>query len=85
MRREAIHVDGLGHTNRPIPDTARVDNILYSGGIHGKVRETGEWPEDLDSQVTRCAPGAHWPAEATNRRGHAASLIHSGCRLRLPA
>jgi 2-iminobutanoate/2-iminopropanoate deaminase len=49
--RKSIHIDNFKHKN-PIPNAARVGNLLMSGLIAGVVPGTQDFPEDLDEQLT---------------------------------
>ena len=49
--RKSIYVDSFRHQN-PIPNAARVGNILMSGLIAGHDPKTREFPDDLDQQLT---------------------------------
>jgi enamine deaminase RidA (YjgF/YER057c/UK114 family) len=44
-RRRSIHVDGLGHGGQPIPNAARIANLLWSGGINGIAPNATTMPE----------------------------------------
>jgi enamine deaminase RidA (YjgF/YER057c/UK114 family) len=49
--RKSIYIPSFQHDN-PIPNAARVGNILMSGVIAGVDPETRLLPEDLDQQLT---------------------------------
>jgi 2-iminobutanoate/2-iminopropanoate deaminase len=48
--KRSIDVEGMAH-GAPIPMGARVGNIVYSSGIMGTDRSTGEIPDDGVTQV----------------------------------
>lgn len=48
--KRSIDVEGMAH-NAPIPMGARVGNVVYSSGIMGTDRSTGEIPDDGPTQV----------------------------------
>lgn len=48
--RRSIHVPGLSH-KAPIPAGAVVGNMLFSSAINGKDTASGEYPDDVESQV----------------------------------
>lgn len=50
-RRKRVHVEGLGHGDNPIPVATIIGNFVFSGGISGVDRATGEMPAGLDAQV----------------------------------
>ena len=49
-RREAIYVPELRHKN-PIPAASRIDNMVYSGGVHGVDPATGKIAPTLEEQL----------------------------------
>lgn len=46
MTRRSYTVAGLTHGDQPIPNVTVVGNVLLTGGINGKDRESGTMPED---------------------------------------
>ncbi|HVB06060.1 MAG TPA: RidA family protein [Acidimicrobiales bacterium] len=44
-KRQSIHIEGMSHSV-PIPNAARVGNLLMTGTISGRNLTTGEVPED---------------------------------------
>ena len=50
-RRQIIDVPGVRHGDLPIPMAIRIDNMVYSSGIHAMDPETGTSPEDSARQV----------------------------------
>jgi 2-iminobutanoate/2-iminopropanoate deaminase len=49
-KRQVIHIPGLAHQN-PIPNGARIDNIVCSSAISGRDTQAGTMPEDPDTQA----------------------------------
>ena len=49
-RRQAIYLADLQHKN-PIPAACRIDNMLYSGGVHGVDPATGKLAPTLEEQL----------------------------------
>ena len=49
-RRRAIYLPELSHKN-PIPAACRIDNVLYSGGVHGLDPATGKLAATLEQQL----------------------------------
>ena len=49
-QRESFHIKGMEH-GAPIPNGARVGNIIFSSAISGRDPETGELPADPDQQA----------------------------------
>ena len=49
-KREVIKVPGLSH-QAPIPNGARIGNIVFSSAISGRDTETNEIPADPDKQA----------------------------------
>lgn len=49
MRRVSIHIPGFRHKN-PIPNAARIGNLVMSGIINGVDPETGEVAEGMEAQ-----------------------------------
>jgi 2-iminobutanoate/2-iminopropanoate deaminase len=52
-KRVSIHVDGLGHHGQPIPNAARIGNLLWSGGIHGIAPNAKALPEDEAAEAAQ--------------------------------
>jgi enamine deaminase RidA (YjgF/YER057c/UK114 family) len=52
-KRRSIYVDGLAHQGQPIPNAARIDNIVWTGGIHGIAPNTKSMPEDEAAEATQ--------------------------------
>jgi 2-iminobutanoate/2-iminopropanoate deaminase len=52
-RRRSIHVEGLGHHGQPIPNAARIGNLLWSGGIHGLAPNAKALPEDEEAEAAQ--------------------------------
>jgi 2-iminobutanoate/2-iminopropanoate deaminase len=50
-RRQIIDVPGVKHGDLPIPMGIRIDNMVYSSGIHAMDPETGTIPDDPARQV----------------------------------
>lgn len=50
-KRQSIHIAGMSHTV-PIPNAARVGNLLMTGTISGRNPETGEVPDDPTAAIT---------------------------------
>lgn len=50
-KRRSIHVPELGLHQQPIPDAARVGNMIFSSAISGKDRETKSLPEAPEAQI----------------------------------
>ncbi len=50
-RPRSIEVEGVSHGKAPIPMGARVGNMLYSSGIHGMNRATGQLDSDVALQT----------------------------------
>ena len=50
-RRETILVPGLQHGDLPIPVATRIDNYVFSSGIHPLNIESGIIPDDAALQV----------------------------------
>lgn len=48
--KRSIDVEGMAH-GAPIPMGAKVGNVVYSSGIMGTDRSTGEIPDDGVAQV----------------------------------
>lgn len=49
-RRQSIHIEGMHHSV-PIPNAARVGNLLMSGTISGRDLVTGELPDAPSDQI----------------------------------
>jgi 2-iminobutanoate/2-iminopropanoate deaminase len=49
-KRTVIEIPGLAH-NVPIPNGAKIGNIVFSSAISGKNTETGKLPPDPDEQA----------------------------------
>jgi 2-iminobutanoate/2-iminopropanoate deaminase len=49
-RRESYHLEGISH-RAPIPNGAKVGNILYSSAIGATDPATGEPPEGIEEQA----------------------------------
>jgi enamine deaminase RidA (YjgF/YER057c/UK114 family) len=52
-KRCSIYVDGLAHQGQPIPNAARIGNIVWSGGIHGIAPNATSMPEDEAAEATQ--------------------------------
>ncbi len=50
-RRKSLFIPGVPHHSNPIPHGAMVGNMVYSSAISGADPETGDLPEDAESQV----------------------------------
>ncbi len=50
-RRENIDVPGVRHGDMPIPMATKIDNMVFSSGIHAMDPETGTIPEDSRRQI----------------------------------
>lgn len=50
-RRVNIEVPGVRHGDMPIPMAVRIDNMVYSSGIHAMDPDTGAIPGDPGRQV----------------------------------
>lgn len=50
-RRETINVEGLRHGDLPIPVATKIDNFVFSSGIHPLDTDIGEIPNDPKHQV----------------------------------
>jgi enamine deaminase RidA (YjgF/YER057c/UK114 family) len=48
--REAVYIEGFKHTN-PIPNAARIGNILVSGALMGRDSRTGQTAEGIAAQT----------------------------------
>ena len=51
-KRQSIDVPGLVPHKNPISHCTKIGNMIFSGGIIGYDPDTGEIPDDLDSQAT---------------------------------
>lgn len=51
QRRVSIYIPELSHNN-PIPAACRIDNLVYSGGVHGVDPATGKLAATLAEQLT---------------------------------
>ena len=49
QRRQSVYVDSFAHAN-PIPAACRIGNLIFSGVITGRDRETGRPAVGLDKQ-----------------------------------
>jgi enamine deaminase RidA (YjgF/YER057c/UK114 family) len=49
-KRTVIDIPGLAH-GVPIPNGAKIGNIVFSSAISGKNTETGKLPQDSDEQA----------------------------------
>lgn len=49
-KREVIHIPGLAHQN-PIPNGAKIGNIIASSAISGRDTQTDSMPSDSDEQA----------------------------------
>jgi 2-iminobutanoate/2-iminopropanoate deaminase len=49
-KREVIEIPGLAH-GAPIPNGAKIGNIVYSSAISGRDTKTNELPSDPDKQA----------------------------------
>ena len=49
-KRSVIEIPGLAH-NAPIPNGAKIGNLVFSSAISGKDTETGKVPQDPDQQA----------------------------------
>jgi len=49
MRRRAIYVSGIGHQS-PIPNAARIGNVIASGLIRGPDPATHKLPPSIEAQ-----------------------------------
>lgn len=50
-RRETISVPGLVHGDLPIPVATKIDNFVFSSGIHPLDTDSGTIPDDPERQV----------------------------------
>lgn len=50
-RRNSIEIQGVTHGATPIPQGARVGNMVFSSAIAGVDPESGKIPEDAERQV----------------------------------
>ncbi len=48
--RQSYHIKGMEH-GAPIPNGARVGNVIFSSAISGRDPETGQTPADADEQA----------------------------------
>ena len=48
--RKAIYIDGFKHSN-PIPNAARIGNIVVSGALMGRDSRTNEIAEGIEAQT----------------------------------
>lgn len=48
--RKAIYIDGFKHSN-PIPNAARIGNIVVSGALMGRDSRTNEIAEGIEAQA----------------------------------
>lgn len=51
--RKSIHIDGFVHKN-PIPNAARIGNVLVSGVIHGRDTSADVVPDAIEEQCALC-------------------------------
>lgn len=49
-KRKVIEIPGLSH-NAPIPNGARIGNVVFSSAISGRDPETNELPDDPERQA----------------------------------
>lgn len=52
MRRTVVDIEGLGHS-QPIPLAVAMGNILVTGSVNGRDRESGALPPALGDEVDR--------------------------------
>jgi len=48
--RKAIHIDGFTHTN-PIPNAARIGQVVVSGALMGRDSRTGRIADGIEAQA----------------------------------
>lgn len=53
QKRRSIHIEGFVHKN-PIPNAARIGNILVSGAIHGRDTSQNGVPDTIEEQCALC-------------------------------
>lgn len=51
-RRQSIHIDDFSHAN-PIPAASRIDNMVYSGVIHGMNAGSDDATVEIHQQCDR--------------------------------
>ncbi|MBI2540318.1 MAG: RidA family protein [Deltaproteobacteria bacterium] len=49
-KREVVNIPGLAH-GAPIPNGAKIGNMVFSSAISGRDTETGKLPEEPDRQA----------------------------------
>jgi enamine deaminase RidA (YjgF/YER057c/UK114 family) len=52
-KRQVFHIPGLDHGTNPIPFAVRIDNVLYTGSIDGRVPGTGQASSDPNEQIVQ--------------------------------
>jgi enamine deaminase RidA (YjgF/YER057c/UK114 family) len=63
-KRRSILVEGLGHHGQPIPNAARIGNLLWSGGIHGLAPNAKALPEDEVAEAAQMLANLQTVVEA---------------------
>ncbi|MBI2992156.1 MAG: RidA family protein, partial [Deltaproteobacteria bacterium] len=49
-KRQVVNIPGLAH-GAPIPNGAKIGNMVFSSAISGRDTETGKLPEEPDRQA----------------------------------
>ncbi|MCH8917005.1 MAG: RidA family protein [Proteobacteria bacterium] len=50
-KRQVLTVPGIPHHQNPIPQGVKIGNMVFSSAISGADAETGELPEDAETQA----------------------------------
>ena len=72
MRRRAIYVSGIGHQS-PIPNAARIGNVIASGLIRGPDPTTHKLPRSIEAQCAHMFANIRETVEAGG--GHVDDII----------
>jgi enamine deaminase RidA (YjgF/YER057c/UK114 family) len=72
MRRRAIYVSGIGHQS-PIPNAARIGNVIASGLIRGPDPATHKLPPSIEAQCAHMFANIRETVEAGG--GHVDDII----------
>lgn len=50
-KRQVLTIPGIPHHRNPIPQGVKVGNMVYSSAVSGADADTGEMPDDPETQV----------------------------------